>query len=103
MLYGNDHSQNLECPLFHMFQYMKVISCAVENNLHPGVEAYGKIPAHDSSCSRNPCSHRCKGELKITADRSILKLLFIVFNLLLSVLQKLKVVQGTSEHSNFRN
>ena len=62
-----------------MLKYMKVISRAVKQpsqfknsfQQFPGAEAYGKIPAHESSGSRNPCSHSFTGELKITADHSI--------------------------------
>ena len=56
-----------------------MISCAVKQpsqycngfQLFLRMEAYGKIPAHDSSGSRKPCSHSCTGELKVTVDRSI--------------------------------
>ena len=65
----------------------------------PRAEAYGKIAAHDSSSSRSPCSHRCTGDLQITVDRSIC--VTSVHGLIppFSVLQKLEVLQGTTEYS----
>ena len=76
---GNDQSQKLECPLFYILKYITGISCAVKhpskysNGFQPflGMEAYGKMTAHDFNVLRSLCSHSCRGELHITADCSI--------------------------------
>ena len=61
-----------------MISYKILNSCAVKQPSQysngfqnfPGAEAYGKITTHDSSGSRDPCSHSCRAKLQVTVDRS---------------------------------
>ena len=88
-----------------------MISCAVRQSSqysndfqpYPGAEAYGKILSHDSSGSRNPCSHRCTRELKITVFHSIYVTYVNCHYSSFSVLQKLEEVQVTIVYGYFRN
>ena len=72
----------------------------------PGVEAYGKIPAHDASGLRNPFSHSCTGELKITANHSIFvtSVVFILLFLFFKSWRWCKVPQNiaTAETERFQ-
>ena len=96
----NDHSQILECPLSYILKYMKAMSCTVKQlsqrisdfQPFPEAEAYGKIPAHDYSVLRNPCSRSYTGKLKSVSIVSFLQILLSVLVLLSTVLQKLQVV-----------
>ena len=64
----------------------------------PGAEAYGKIPAHDSSGSRRPYSHSYTRELKITANSSIFVTSVHCRHFSFSVLQKLEMTKTERFH-----